>query len=330
MIVPSIDLLGGQTVQLVGGEEPAIEAGDPTVLARRFGRVGPIAVIDLDADLRLRIEPSRFLSDSTTLTRLLGYVTSETTLRLQEKSGIEDERAIYLLELSRFLDDSTTLLGSSLIGQDITLFDRDPDFTMRLRFQQRQGLTRLFSGPERSASRLRSVTIEWGPTDDVGLAFEGQLEDRSLLGDGIDATRAHDLAILRLESDFSYRPTPALELGWIFRRRAADDAFPAIDRSTVLIGNELRASYAIETKGRLRASIERTVVDGENLAGGDVFSLPFQLTDGYGIGTSWIGILAFDYRFGAHIQATISYTGRSEPPSGRVIHIGSSGVRAFF
>jgi len=49
MIVPSIDLLGGQAVQLIGGETPAIEAGDPRPIADRFGRVGETAVIDLDA-----------------------------------------------------------------------------------------------------------------------------------------------------------------------------------------------------------------------------------------------------------------------------------------
>ncbi len=51
MIVPSIDLQGGQTVQLVGGETLALEAGDPRPIAARFGRVGEIAVIDLDAAL---------------------------------------------------------------------------------------------------------------------------------------------------------------------------------------------------------------------------------------------------------------------------------------
>lgn len=51
MIVPSIDLQGGQTVQLIGGEALAIEAGDPRPIAARFARVGEIAVIDLDAAL---------------------------------------------------------------------------------------------------------------------------------------------------------------------------------------------------------------------------------------------------------------------------------------
>ncbi len=51
MIIPSIDLQQGHAVQLIGGEERALDAGDPRPLARRFGRVGEIAVIDLDAAL---------------------------------------------------------------------------------------------------------------------------------------------------------------------------------------------------------------------------------------------------------------------------------------
>ena len=51
MIVPSVDIQGGNAVQLVGGETLAINAGDPIPIAERFGRVGEVAVIDLDAAL---------------------------------------------------------------------------------------------------------------------------------------------------------------------------------------------------------------------------------------------------------------------------------------
>ena len=51
MIIPSIDIMGGQAVQLIGGVTRALDAGDPFAIAERFGRVGPIAVIDLDAAL---------------------------------------------------------------------------------------------------------------------------------------------------------------------------------------------------------------------------------------------------------------------------------------
>ncbi len=49
MIIPSIDLQKGQTVQLVGGKEKAIDAGNPVPIAKQFRLAGEIAVIDLDA-----------------------------------------------------------------------------------------------------------------------------------------------------------------------------------------------------------------------------------------------------------------------------------------
>lgn len=49
MIIPSIDIRNGNAVQLIGGKEQVIDAGDPRPIAERFGRVGEIAVIDLDA-----------------------------------------------------------------------------------------------------------------------------------------------------------------------------------------------------------------------------------------------------------------------------------------
>jgi phosphoribosyl-ATP pyrophosphohydrolase/phosphoribosyl-AMP cyclohydrolase len=51
MIIPSIDLMGGQAVQLIGGKEKALDAGNPVPIAERFQLAGEIAVVDLDAAL---------------------------------------------------------------------------------------------------------------------------------------------------------------------------------------------------------------------------------------------------------------------------------------
>ncbi|MBN2447454.1 MAG: phosphoribosyl-ATP diphosphatase [Phycisphaerae bacterium] len=51
MIIPSIDMMDGQAVQLIGGREKAIDAGDPRPIAERFALAGEIAVVDLDAAL---------------------------------------------------------------------------------------------------------------------------------------------------------------------------------------------------------------------------------------------------------------------------------------
>ncbi len=49
MIVPSIDIMNGRAVQLRGGKQPPLDAGNPLELAERYSRVGEFAVVDLDA-----------------------------------------------------------------------------------------------------------------------------------------------------------------------------------------------------------------------------------------------------------------------------------------
>ena len=49
VIVPSIDIVAGRTVQLVGGEKQALDAGDPVAVLDRFSVAGEVAVVDIDA-----------------------------------------------------------------------------------------------------------------------------------------------------------------------------------------------------------------------------------------------------------------------------------------
>ena len=51
MIVPSVDIVGGQTVQLVGGRDQVLDAGDPQDWVDRFAIAGEVAIVDLDAAL---------------------------------------------------------------------------------------------------------------------------------------------------------------------------------------------------------------------------------------------------------------------------------------
>jgi len=51
MLIPSVDILGGQAVQMVGARELALELGDPRPWVERFGVLGEVDVMDLDAAL---------------------------------------------------------------------------------------------------------------------------------------------------------------------------------------------------------------------------------------------------------------------------------------
>ncbi len=49
MIIPSIDIRHGSAVQLIGGKEQVIDAGNPVPIAEEFNLIGEVAIIDLDA-----------------------------------------------------------------------------------------------------------------------------------------------------------------------------------------------------------------------------------------------------------------------------------------
>lgn len=51
MIIPSVDIARGRTVQLVGGREQVLDAGSPEQWVDRFALAGEVAVVDLDAAL---------------------------------------------------------------------------------------------------------------------------------------------------------------------------------------------------------------------------------------------------------------------------------------
>ena len=44
MLIPSIDLRGGNAVQLINGKRSAIDAGDPLPIARQFALAGRLSI----------------------------------------------------------------------------------------------------------------------------------------------------------------------------------------------------------------------------------------------------------------------------------------------
>jgi hypothetical protein len=284
-----------------------------------------LPVIDLKASSRIRLAPSRILGATTGfMGALVKSLSSETYIRIEERSTEKDLKQIYLLHLSRFLNDSTTIVGSKQLTQDLYLFENDPNLSFRFRFAQRAGFSRFALANERSLTIERSIRVRWRMVREIGAQLD--VINRS---DGVSATRPtnreRDISSTAVVADFSYRPEQRVEVGFRFDVSRATDRFPLRPLTADINDQNIRFVYSLERKGQLRAEVEREEVTLD----GSAATLPFELTNGKVVGKTWLWRLSLDYRVAEFIQATVGYDGRSEGARG-VVHFARAEVRAFF
>jgi hypothetical protein len=282
-------------------------------------------VIDLKASARLRVRPSLFLDPSTSgVAGILGVLSTETYVRVEEKSREEDLKQIYLLHFSRFQRDATTINGATILTQDLNILEGKPDFSARVRYSQRRGLTNLSGGVERSYGRERSLRLRWQLIPEVANQIDYVNKvDRVSGGDVVN--RQRDVQSDALTLDFSYRPEQQIELGWKLDVSRSDDAFQSPRLSADFNAQTIRFVYAFRGAGQMRLETSRE----EIILNRSAEVIPFELTGGRIVGKTWLWRLTFDYRVTQFIQANINYDGRLEGARSPV-HTARAEVRAFF
>ncbi len=282
-------------------------------------------VIDLRAGARLNVRPSLALSSSDNFLRsLLRAVSSETYVRIEEKSSDERTSNIYMLRTSAFLNEETTIRGSQLMRQDIFLFERNADLSLRFRYEQNRGFSQYALADERSFRAERSVRLRSQPVREIGLQA-----DLAFRRDGATSaqagSRTRAINATAFNGDFSYRPYRSVEVGFVLGLTDATDTYPGQETEADINSLTLRAVMSFEGPGRLRVELERSDV----VLSSAVSRYPFELTDGKAEGKSWVLRVNFDYRITSFLQAGAGYLGRSEGGSA-FIHTARAEVRAFF
>jgi hypothetical protein len=286
-------------------------------------------VLDLKTAFRLRMEPSRILRQpSSAVERFLNAFSTETVIRIEEKSTESDTKEIYLLKLSRFQNDKTTIAGSRSFSNDLYLFEHRADFSARFRYSERTSLVQLLSATEKSYGLERSIRVRTQLVQEIGNETDiVNKVDRVLASSA--TTRERDVLANSLSSDFSYRPEPAWELGFRFAVSRNIDRLRLPNPTADINELSVRTSYALFGTGQVRAELRREEVA---LSQGVVDSqrpFPFEFTSGKVIGRTMLWHLAFEYRFNQNIQVTLQYDGRNEAGH-PTVHLGQVEAKMFF
>lgn len=293
-------------------------------------------VTDLRTSARLHVIPRDLLgvTDSSTLTmQVIGAISSESFVRLSETSRDENPSNIYFLRLSHFLNPQTTVKGSYDFEQNFNILEPNPLHSYRLHFLERRNAGQFNTGLERTYSAERSLRVRLRP----GYEWLGETIAQSgtdlAESDSLSLNRPHSTSTISGSTDWTYHPTgSALDYALRLEASRAQErsVTPAVRAFTNAITG--RTSYALESRSRIRAEIERDELTLSDLPAMP-FQLPYALTGGRSVGITWLWRLSLDYQFASGFVATLGYDGRNDNAPGgdrQTVHNARAEVRASF
>ncbi|MDP2365167.1 MAG: hypothetical protein Q8M94_15540, partial [Ignavibacteria bacterium] len=207
-------------------------------------------VIDLKTSTRWKINFSELVDVKTLIGKIVSPISSETYWRIEENSRETDFANIYLLKLSTFQNDNTTIRGSNYIQQDFFLFENDQELSFRFRFTERTALNQFSSGFEQYYDRERSLRIKFKMIKEISNQTDivNQVDNVSA---PVNSNRVRRINSNNVISEFSYRPDRNIEVGFRIKAGRSEDTYPETPTVIDLNSQLIRFNLSFLGTGRL-------------------------------------------------------------------------------
>ncbi len=288
-----------------------------------------LPVVDLRTGAVVRTNLARFFRPKRSgrlWRRVARQISTESALRLEEKTQYPQPREIYLLHTRVFRDPRYTLVGVWFSQHDVYYRRGRRDGSVRLRWRHREALNnRLLEGGQENVDDLRSLMVLFSPVR--ALAFRVEFQ-KSGTQRGFHGGFRQDRDIQRESGSFeiSYRVGSAWEIGAQLEVLEAKDRVPKPETRVKLLRFAPRMTFAFREKGRLR--LETRVASLAAKPEGR--AIPYEMAEGLEPGLSAEWRARFEYRLSNGLMASVSYVGRSDPFRPRTVHRMQAEVRAYF
>lgn len=288
-------------------------------------------VAELKTVSRLQFEPSHFYKSKPNeqksfFRKGLEAFSSDTYFTLEERSQYPDVYDVYFFNMDKFQSPEYTILGTTYFREDIFMFKRNRDFSLRYRFEKRNELNNQYlQGGEERQEHKNSFRFNFRFLDN----FSSQTEyTRKHISRYFNYTgrQNRDIFSHLIESDVSFRPSSVLEFS--LKGRFSSEKDVEYDDPTEVNSYALipQFNYSIRNRGRFRSELEWSYVNSS--PSGRL--IPYEMALGRSVGYSTRWDIRFDYRISDVIMATVSYSGRNEPDRDQLIHAGKAQVTASF
>jgi hypothetical protein len=281
-------------------------------------------VIDLKTSTHWRLNYRDMADKNSLLGKILKPFTSELQWRIEENSQEPDYAKIYLLDFSYFQNPAETINGANYFQHDLFLFENDPEFSARIRYNQTKSLNQYSSGLESAYNRERSIRLNFKLIKEISNQTD-IVNETDNLGAPVTSIDKREITGNSITSNFSYYPEQEIEFGFKLSTGQKQNDLPAIPTIINLNSQTLSFTYSFAGTGRLKVEFERDELDLNNT---DNY-IPFQMTESNSIGKNFYWRLNFDYKLSSNLQSTVSYTGRLQAAS-QAVHTAKAEIRAYF
>jgi hypothetical protein len=302
--------------------QPTLYDGDYVLVTVPTDQLYP--VIDLKTSSHWRLNYRDMADKNSLLGKILKPFTSDVQWRVEENTQEQDYSKIYFLHFSDFQNPDKTINGSNYIQHDLFLFENDPEFSARIRYDQTKSLNQFSSELERAYARERSIRLNIKLIKEISNQTD-IINETDNLRAPYTSTNKRAITGNSITSDFSYRPVQEIEFDFKLSAGQKEDNLPVNPTIISLNSQTMGFTLSFAGTGRLKIELER---DELNLNNSNNY-IPFQMTESNLIGKNYFWRLNFDYKLSSNLQSTVSYDGRLQAAS-QVVHTARAEVRAFF
>lgn len=267
-----------------------------------------IPIISLNFRVRNRIEPYRNIpKEATGFKGFLRLLAFQNQFELRENNTTSNLSDIYLLRLNKFRNAENTLQGRLFWRQEVEILPANPKHQFRLSTSQSLSLNNQTAGVEDQETIEQDVDWQTRVSKMVSIGGMARRRISSLQSENL-ASRNFNIRTIEVQ------PRVQLNVGRVLQNETrvtfADktDRFsdPQVKASQIKVRNASNVFYSSKLQGNAMLEFRSIRLNGEPTATGI-----FELTDGGGIGSSWIWSLSGSYKVNNFIRSTFSYDGRT-------------------
>lgn len=277
---------------------------------------------------RLKLSPSYILLPAAL--DFLGYLSSETSLKIERKSLTNPSLADYF-QWNNIFNDSSTLSANIFIQEDIYLFESDVTKQLRFRFIQRKGLNQYDLGTENNYHQTLALRGLYAITRELKTETNFDLSTDIVNSNSLSLAKSVNTSKFKTIVEVTYTPffSPLSSVSNVQYSTGKDKSELATSVSMYSISERILYSLTSDIRIGVLLGLDKLDIP----PGVSYFEVPSSLTEGRddGLTTRWE--LTIDYNIGSGLTASATYSGRHIAPttiSANTIHSGRAEIRATF